>query len=1720
MTGQQQKKQSNENDTVNINCDSSDYLIVVNETNRNEVAVVMADEMQKRVQKGVTAAKEDDRCLLHKAEIADQILASKNGTQILQTPRRSADRHQQQDSNETMYSEDGKKSAPSSVLGDGKTKTLNSLPAVTTSSFITFDELVRLCALQVSRLSPVSTAVRLRLCGGGEESINNGTSAWGTPGVTNNPAGSSWGAINSQQTANASAVGSSTSSSSGSGAAVGSTQQQSQATAGTGSSAWGGAGAGGPSSNVSGGGAGGTGGSGGGQQPPKGPNGGMEGGGNAWNGSGAGGTSMAVGSAQSNASASGGPASATNSANLEQQQQQQQQGGGPAAQQPPTNAQQQQVEGLAPVVPVAAGGVGGAAVQSSTAKNQLEQLNSLREALFAQDGWGSENVDQDTQWDVPASPEPGGKTDPNSATSGPMAGIPMWKTNTGTELWEANLRNGGQLPQQQPPVSKTWGPQNNYGGTWGEDDEGNEPGSVWNGAGGGAGGNAGPMGPGGAVGVAGLRDQVAGVAGMMGGPQQQQQQQQQPQSQPPWNSGVGAGALGGTGGPGVGGMWGGGPGVANVGAGAGGGVVGLKKDGNDWGAVATAAGAGAGASGWSGEGRGVGNPAAVAASVAAVGGAASGGGLDASGIDMRNMRIASAMDSNREIRGDPRGISGRLNGNVGLWDQHQMSAMQPKMPPTVTTPGTAGPGGNGGAQWPGGPNNNPLAAANNGAGGGGVGKIGSSGWDDLSGGGNGGPPGVRRNMDDGTALWGQNALNRQNSANAVVSGGGGGWKDGSGNDGGMGRSAGMHRNAMMGGGLVGRMGGGAAAGGPVGGGPMKPDNLWGQNPNRGVGNWGAGGGPDDPSNTGNWDDKSGGVGGIGSGSGGGMGANSLWNDGASIAGVAGGGGNGGGGWNKSKGGSGWNDTSGVPGGAGTMDISEWGMPPNKPPSKMELLRCSKQYRALCEHGFKKEDVENVLRMTNMNMEESLELLNRNSAGGAGINDWRRSDNHGSGAFGDQFIGSGAGGGGGGGGVSGRFAAAAAGIGPMAFQNNQNNLGGGGGVFGGGNGPGAGSGSSFNSMKFGAGASGPGGNGPPGAFGQPLGSSGGSVAGGLNQPNAQSQQISNHQLRVLVQQIQLAVQNGYLDHQILNQPLAPQTLMLLNQLLNHIKQLHLMQNNLARTGGGGVNAVQMSLAINKLKSQITSLQSQIATQQSIYLKQHQQQQPHQQQQQTGHPGAVNNVNVAALAAASGGHPGNDLFRSAGDMSGLPGAFGDLALKDNGPPFPSSTGSTSQQSRLNQWKLPAATTPTTPGGLDKDVSDLNDFVRAPGATSKSSGPSGSSGIDDSPWSNGRSNLTDSGWPDSNVQDNKDWPGGNDAFSDLVPEFEPGKPWKGTQATRIEDDPTITPGSVARNSLSIAAAKESNLFGGTSGGAASSSVSNVNSKSSPTESTWSFNPSGTSGSGGGGGGAGGMQNSGHYGGSNPKVPKNPWQDSGTPTMQPSDLAWDTGLGGGKARAGTMMGGGALGKQGGGKLVEANGWNTSTSAQGGSSWNSGTNSSWASTWILLRNLTAQIDGSTLRTLCMQHGPLLNFQPYTHHSVALCKYATREEAQKAQQALNNCPLGNTTICAEIPTESDVQYILSQLGGSMNASNGMTNGLTGAASGGGQNWRLVAAQQSQPSVSRSNSVVADAWSSSAWGSGNAGPSLWPTMDGGPADRGTPANLNSLLPESLLGSELN
>lgn len=95
-------------------------------------------------------------------------------------------------------------------------------------------------------------------------------------------------------------------------------------------------------------------------------------------------------------------------------------------------------------------------------------------------------MNQDTNWDVPGSPEPMAsgnivKSDPTQsvAAAGGAAAVPStWKPNinNGTELWEANLRNGGQPPA--PAVQKPWGhtPSTNLGGTWGEDDDGADSG--------------------------------------------------------------------------------------------------------------------------------------------------------------------------------------------------------------------------------------------------------------------------------------------------------------------------------------------------------------------------------------------------------------------------------------------------------------------------------------------------------------------------------------------------------------------------------------------------------------------------------------------------------------------------------------------------------------------------------------------------------------------------------------------------------------------------------------------------------------------------------------------------------------------------------------------------------------------------------------------------------------------------------------------------------------------------------------------------------------------------------------------------------------------------------------------------------------------------------------------------------------------------------------------
>lgn len=220
----------------------------------------------------------------------------------------------------------------------------------------------------------------------------------------------------------------------------------------------------------------------------------------------------------------------------------------------------------------------------------------------------------------------------------------------------------------------------------------------------------------------------------------------------------------------------------------------------------------------------------------------------------------------------------------------------------------------------------------------------------------------------------------------------------------------------------------------------------------------------------------------------------------------------------------------------------------------------------------------------------------------------------------------------------------------------------------------------------------------------------------------------------------------------------------------------------------------------------------------------------------------------------------------------------------------------------------------------------------------------------WSSGRSNLAD-GWPDqptgAGEPDNKDWNTSQDnaAFSDLVPEFEPGKPWKvkviarpppydgsstdlscfsscvaqGAQL-KIDEDPSITPGSVARSPLSIATAKEADLFGGGAGKVSPSDSMGLGSSTwgKPGKNVWpdSISSSGAGGSGGGG------SSSDLWGTQMGKTTRGPPPGLGA---NKNSNGWSGGAAGGAPRSGS-----------------------------GGNWPSG--NGWGSSWLLLKNLTSQV--------------------------------------------------------------------------------------------------------------------------------------------------------------------
>ncbi|KAM9773163.1 trinucleotide repeat-containing gene 6B protein isoform X2 [Syngnathus typhle] len=247
---------------------------------------------------------------------------------------------------------------------------------------------------------------------------------------------------------------------------------------------------------------------------------------------------------------------------------------------------------------------------------------------------------------------------------------------------------------------------------------------------------------------------------------------------------------------------------------------------------------------------------------------------------------------------------------------------------------------------------------------------------------------------------------------------------------------------------------------------------------------------------------------------------------------------------------------------------------------------------------------------------------------------------------------------------------------------------------------------------------------------------------------------------------------------------------------------------------------------------------------------------------------------------------------------------------------------------------------------------------------------------------------------------------------PEFQPGVPWKGIDRVDPESDPDMTPGSMMGNTVSpgLNDSEHQLLQDNTD------SIPPLNTLL-PSPGAWPYSASDA---------LNNAHNSAKY----------TDYKTGWPPEPIGHKSWKGSRGSSQAQLSRPPPGLASQKQispspwsGGAPRLAGRGW-SSGSGTAGSAWSDG--SSRESCWLVLSNLTPQIDGSTLRTICMQHGPLLTFHLGLTQGSALIRYGSKQEAAKAQSALHMCVLGNTTILAEFMSEEDVaRYIAhSQAGGS------------------------------------------------------------------------------------------
>uniref|UniRef100_H3D227 Trinucleotide repeat-containing gene 6C protein n=1 Tax=Tetraodon nigroviridis TaxID=99883 RepID=H3D227_TETNG len=585
---------------------------------------------------------------------------------------------------------------------------------------------------------------------------------------------------------------------------------------------------------------------------------------------------------------------------------------------------------------------------------------------------------------------------------------------------------------------------------------------------------------------------------------------------------------------------------------------------------------------------------------------------------------------------------------------------------------------------------------------------------------------------------------------------------------------------------------------------------------------------------------------------------------------------------------------------------------------------------------------------------------------------------------------------------------------------------------------------------------------------------------FSQPSLRVQVTQFFSLQVQAQLLQFAAKNIGLNPALLTTPINPQHMTLLNQLYQlqlAYQRLQIQQQMLQaqRNVSGPIRQQEQQVArtISNMQQQIQQHQRQLA--QALLMKQQQQQPPpshsglHPSGAKStldsfpGHPQAPGfpDMQTKEPQSSPNTYSSYSLAGMNPNMNVNCMEVGGLAMKE--PPQP--------QSRLSQW-----THPHSMESLSGNSSPLEPNLGKHGANLCPPGKPHQLEDSYSPYSL----MPSSDSPSSPLVPPDNWGQGKSSSDKMAngtninwpPEFCPGVPWKGLQNIDPETDPNVTPGSVPSGPTINTTIQDVNryLLRDRSGG-----------KLSEMKSTWSPGPISHS-----------QASLSH---DLWKVPQAPRSANTAPSRPPPGLT--------NTKPASTWGGTSLGL--------AQGWSSSYTTAG-TTWSTDS-STRTSSWLVLRNLTPQIDGSTLRTLCMQHGPLITFHLNLTQGSAVVRYSSKDEAAKAQKSLHMCVLGNTTILAEFAGEEEVNRFFAQgqlLGGttSWQATPGTNQTRMGGASSGAAH-----------PIGHSSHWTAKTGGELLWGGVQQYSSLWrpPSAEEGRV-MGSPTPINTLLPGDLLSGE--